>query len=398
MTATLPAHRPDPTTPPADPGRGLLVHEWIERTGGAEKVLDAFADAFPLADIACLWNDAPDRYPDREVVETALARTPLRSHKALALPVMPAVWRTLGRHRRLTGPYEWALVSSHLFAHQATPPTVSPDRTFVYAHTPARYLWAPGLDARGSSAAVRAVAPLFRRIDRSRGARLQHVAANSRFVRDRIRRAWGVDAHVVHPPVDVAGLTATADWSQRLAPHELDVLAALPPVFLLGASRFVPYKRLDHVIDAGAAADVPVVIAGSGPEESALRARADAVRVPVTFVIAPSDALLRAIMQRALAYVFPPVEDFGIMPVEAMALGTPVVVNAVGGASESVVDGVTGAAVPPTLAPGDTAAAVLRAAAVSPAECVRRARAFDTARFRRTMSEWVLSGTEPRTP
>lgn len=374
---------------------GLIVHEWIERTGGAEKVLDAVADAFPDADIACLWNDAPGRYPGRNVIESPLGRSPLRGRKALALPLMPAVWRNLQREPRLAGSYDWAVISSHLFAHQATHASVPADRTFVYAHTPARYLWTPELDERGKSLAVRSVAPAFRMLDRARGSRLQNVAANSRFVRDRIRDTWGVDAHVVHPPVDVAGLTAVADWSTRLTPEEAAVLEALPTAFLLGASRFVPYKRLDHVIDAGSAADLPVVIAGSGPEEAALRARAAEATVPVTFVIEPSDVLLRAIMQRALAYVFPPVEDFGIMPVEAMALGTPVVVNALGGASESVVDGLTGVAVHPRLDPAETAAAALRAAGMSALDCVQRARAFDTAIFRRTMTDWVLLGHEP---
>lgn len=374
---------------------GLIVHEWIERTGGAEKVLDAVADAFPRADIACLWNDAPGRYPGRNVVESSLGRGPLRGRKALALPLMPAVWRNLHREPRLAGSYDWAVISSHLFAHQATHTSVPADRTFVYAHTPARYLWTPELDERGRSLAVRSVAPAFRMLDRARGSRLQNVAANSRFVRARIRETWGVDAHVVHPPVDVTGLTSVADWAGRLTADETAVLEALPTSFLLGASRFVPYKRLDHVIDAGSAADLPVVIAGSGPEEAALRARAAASRVPVTFVIEPSDVLLRAIMQRALAYVFPPVEDFGIMPVEAMALGTPVVVNARGGASESVVDGRTGIAVDPRLDPAETAAAALRATALSPAACVERARAFDTAVFRTTMTDWVLLGKEP---
>ncbi len=374
---------------------GLVVHEWIERTGGAEKVLDAVADTFPDADIACLWNDAPDRYPDHRVVESPLARGPLRSRKALAMPVMPAVWRNLHRRRELAGPYDWALVSSHVFAHHVTHASVPPDRTFVYAHTPARYLWAPDCDERGRSIAVRLAAPPFRALDRARGSRLKNVAANSRFVRDRIRAAWHVDAHVVHPPVDVSGLTAVADWASQLTDHEHAVLEALPTTFLLGASRFVPYKRLDHVIDAGAAADLPVVLAGSGPLEAALRERAAVSTSPVHFVIAPSDELLRAVVQRALAFVFPPVEDFGIMPVEAMALGTPVVANALGGAAESVVDGVSGVTTTPRLVARETAAAAARAASLSATDCIARAQHFDSGAFRSTIADWVLRGVTP---
>src|SRR5690606_30065645 len=121
-------------------------------------------------------------------------------------------------------------------------------------------------------------------------------------------------------------------------------LAALPDGFILGFSRFVPYKRLEAAIDAGRAADLPVVLAGGGDGEAALRAYA-AEHHPgkVSFVLNPSDELLSAVLRRAAALVFAPIEDFGIIPVEAMAAGTPVLANAIGGAVESVIDGETGA-------------------------------------------------------
>jgi glycosyltransferase involved in cell wall biosynthesis len=364
-------------------GRGLLVHEWIERRGGAERVLDAFAGANPGVDIACLWDDAPGRYRGHRVIESVLARTPLRRRKALALPALPAVWRSIvaGAPR-----YDWALVSSHLFAHHVAVPGMDPARQFTYVHTPARYLWNPELDARGDNTLVRAVAPLFRSLDRRRGAALRNVAANSEFVRDRIRDAWGVDAVVVHPPVGVERLASVEDWSSVLAPDEREVLDGLPDGFVLGASRFVSYKRLDVVIDAGRASGRPVVIAGGGPEEHALRAHAELAGVPVRFVIDPSDALLAALMQRAAVYVFPPVEDFGIMPVEALALGTPVVVNATGGAAESV-RGVGGVL-------GDFSDAALRAGleaalASTTTARVERAGKFSTASFTARVGEWT---------
>ncbi|RII97588.1 glycosyltransferase, partial [Clavibacter michiganensis subsp. insidiosus] len=120
---------------------------------------------------------------------------------------------------------------------------------------------------------------------------------------------------------------------------------------------------------AGDAAGVPVVLAGSGPLAEELRAQADAARVPVTIVPRPSDALLYTLYQRALAYVFPAVEDFGIMPVEAMAAGARVLVTDVGGATESVVDGVTGVHVHDWEGAG-LADAVARAATLDPADSV----------------------------
>ena len=93
---------------------GLIAHEWIEEVGGAERVLDSFVDMYPEADVYCLWNEAPQRYAQGKVLESPLARTPLRGRKALSLPLMPFVWRDMPR-----GEYDWMLVSSHLFAHHA---------------------------------------------------------------------------------------------------------------------------------------------------------------------------------------------------------------------------------------------------------------------------------------
>ncbi|NKY39474.1 glycosyltransferase [Cellulomonas septica] len=319
---------------------GVLVHEWLARTGGSENVFDAMVDAFPDADLLCLWNDVPGRYPGRRLDETWLARTPLRHRKALALPAMPTVWR----HR--SGHYDWALVSSHAFAHHVSFRDQPRDfAKLVYVHSPARYLWEPDLDVRGAGPAARLAGAPLRALDRARAREITAVAANSRFVAERVRRAWGIDATVVHPPVDVARIRSVPVWADRVTGAEREVLDALPDGFVLGASRLVPYKRLDLVIRAGEASGRPVVIAGSGPERARLGGLAATARVPVTFVDAPSDALLFALYQACAVYVFPAVEDFGIMPVEAMAAGAPVVAGLHGGVTESVVDGVTGACV-----------------------------------------------------
>ena len=317
---------------------GLLVHEWIESSGGAENVLEAMARAFPDADIQCLWDDAPHRFADRTVRETWLARTPLRRHKALALPF------TLGAWRGLSAPhdYEWMLVSSHLFAHHATLARRDVPK-YVYAHTPARYIWNPELDERGNSIAVKAVSPLFQRIDRRRVQEATAIAANSAFVRDRIAEAWEREAVVIHPPVAVERIFSQSDWRTEVTDaDELHLLEQLPTPFILGASRFIPYKRLDLVIAAGERTGLPVVIAGRGPEEQRLRAIAETAKVPVRIVVSPSDALLYALMQLASVFVFPPVEDFGIVPVEAQAAGTPVVTGPVGGQLETFEIGVSG--------------------------------------------------------
>lgn len=362
---------------------GALVHEWIEPSGGAEKVLDAMVEAFPGSDIFALWNDAPERYPVNSVYESWLAATPLRRHKALALPFLPQTWRRLEAHQS----YEWLLVSSHLFAHHARFRGEAVDvPKYVYAHTPARYIWTPELDERGAPLAVRSVAAMLKPLDRKRAQEPVAIAANSEFVRRRIQRAWDRDATVIYPPVDVERIQAVEDWRDELSGEELSVLESLPGEFILGASRFIPYKRLDLVIEVGQEAGLPVVIAGRGPEEARLRALAESVDVPVYFVISPSDELLYALYQAAVVYVFPAIEDFGIMPVEAMAAGVPVLVGPEGGAVESV-GALPGNGVMARWTAQEGAAGI---AALSGSRTRRPdVRAFSKGAFFRRLTEWV---------
>lgn len=363
---------------------GVLVHEWIAQDGGSENVLQAMGELFPDAPVVCLWNDSEGRFAPGRVQESWMARTPLRRSKAVALPLMPATWRMLRDHG-----YDWALISSHAFAHHARF-RGSPEgfRRMVYVHTPARYVWTPGLDARGDSRTARLASRALQPVDRRRARDGAEFAANSAYVRDRIRKVWGVDARVVYPPVEVELIQAVPDWTTQLSAEEVAILDALPGGFVLGASRFIPYKRLDEVISVGEATNRPVVLAGRGPSRSALELRARDATVPVHFVDSPSNALLYALYQRTELYVFPAVEDFGIMPVEAMAAGAPVLARRQGGAAESTMEGVTGAlssfASPSEIRDGfDTAVSTDRIARQ------RRARDFSAQRFRREIGQWV---------
>jgi glycosyltransferase involved in cell wall biosynthesis len=362
---------------------GILVHEWLARYGGSENVFEVLSDTFPDAERFCLWDDSDGRFTG--VNETILARTPLRRSKAAALPFMPAVWRHLPRRDA-----DWVLCSSHLFAHHARFSGPARDAVkLVYAHTPARYIWTPELDGRGDSLLARAVAAPLKPLDRRRAAEAVSIVANSEFVAQRIADTWEREARVIHPPIDVAAFAAAPG---DLGSDEAAVLASLPAEFLLGVSRFVPYKRLERVIDAGRAADLPVVLAGSGADEERLRAHAVRSGAPVIFLSDPSFAMLRALYRRALALVFPSIEDFGIMPVEAMATGTPVVANAVGGAAESVVDGITGALVH-DWTDAELKAAVERAVGAAADVCTARAYEFDRPVFVERIREWVAAET-----
>ena len=339
----------------------------------------------------CLWNDTPERYGARDVRETWLARTPLRRRKALALPLMPAIWRLPQR------PYDWALVSSHAFAHHVNVGAPAVPK-YVYVHTPARYLWAPELDARGDNLAARLAGPPLRAIDRRAAQEATSIAANSRFVADRIERSWDRHATVIHPPIDVAGIRG-GEWRAQLTDAEQRVLDALPTDFVLGVSRFIPYKRLDVVVQTGELLGLPVVIAGHGPLESQLHAMAAEADIPVHLHVQPSDALVYALMERARIFVFPPIEDFGMVAVEAMATGTPVMANRVGGSGESVQDGIGGALFDPR-SPAEIITAADACDSLSAPAIAAHAQQFDATQFDRSLGEWLrphiaLAGSAP---
>jgi glycosyltransferase involved in cell wall biosynthesis len=305
---------------------GLLVHEWIESDGGAEKVLDQFVKIAPKLDVLSLWNDDSSRYPEIQVHQSWMAKTPLRRRKALALPVMPFYWR-----HSLAREYDWALISSHLFSHHVR--LAGPKFTqtkLAYVHTPARYIWAPELDARGKGMHVRTVAPIYRGLDKYRSAELSSIAANSEFVRSRIQQTWGRDAMVIYPPVAVEEILRVHDWSSRLCVADEDALSKLPETFIFGASRLVEYKKLEDVIRVGDAIGLPTVIAGDGPDLGRLVSLAKQSKVPVYFLGRISDELMRTLFQKCAAFIFPPIEDFGIVPVEALAAGAPVIGNVYG--------------------------------------------------------------------
>lgn len=370
---------------------GLLVHEWIETSGGAEKVLDAFHELAPGADIFCLWNDAPQRFPHTSVTESWVSRTPLRNRKAASMAVMSRAMRNAP-----TMAHDWALVSSHSFAHHFA---VESGRrrvpTFVYAHTPPRYLWAPEVDPRSASLAVRVLGRLYRGIDRRQAGNEAHYVVNSHYVARRALRAWGFETPVIHPPTDVRHVRAQLDVP--LQESEALLLDALPNTFVLGVSRFVSYKRLDLVIDMAEELDIPAVICGSGPEESFLRQRAATASVPVHILIRPSDPLLFQLLGRALVFIFPPVEDFGILPVEALAAGARIVVNAQGGAGEIVE--LLGGGITHDFKPGAAREAIERAV-VSPLPSPDLIEArLGKARFQSDVRRWLRRGgidlTEP---
>lgn len=354
--------------------RVAIAHEWLDQRAGSEKVFEALAGCFPNADLYAMTVEPSVDFDlgGRWVSTTFLDRSSvLRRRRAWSLPFMPLAWRMMPEHE-----YDLVLTSSHacVKGFRAGRGTLH----LSYCHTPMRYAWMPEMDVRGHRGAIRRLAEsALRRWDRNSAKWVDGFAANSKVVANRIRRFYDREAAVIYPPVD------TSYFSPDLETSRGD--------YVLAVSRLIPYKRVDIAISAAAATNVPLVVAGSGPDDLRLRALAEEIHPGgVEFQVYPSDERLRALYRGAAALIFPAYEDFGIVPVEAQACGTPVLALAAGGATETVVDGTTGILVPEQSAEAFThGLAALLSKRPNLEACVVNASRFSHSRFSREIMQWT---------
>lgn len=308
--------------------RVAIIHYWLVGMRGGEKVVEALCRMFPQADIFTHVAD-PARLSDtlrrHRIVETRIGRLPMaRRLYQKYLPLMPRALEELD----LTG-YDIVISSESGPAKGVITP---PDAVHLcYCHSPMRYLWDQYHVYRdGAGLLTRALMPplahRLRQWDVTSAARVDGFVANSRHVAARIKRYWRREARVVHPPVFV----------QDFAP----VPEADRGDFYLWAGELAPYKRPDLAVDAFRELDRPLVVIG-GPDDAvkALKKRAGS---KTTFLGKVPFEVLRDHMARCRALIFPGEEDFGIVPVEVMASGRPVIAYGRGGALDTVVDGATG--------------------------------------------------------
>lgn len=357
-------------------GRLAIAHEWLAVRAGSEKTFEAMAEAFPAADLYALtWNrDAEFEFGGRDVKTTPLDRTPfLRDRRELSLPLMPLAWRMIGAD----GEYDRVLTSSHACA-KAFPPGRKAEH-YCYVYAPMRYAWDTDIDARASrgGAPMRTALAALRNWDRRSADWVDHFAGISNAVVDRIRRFYDRDAAVIFPPVETDFFTPDANGDRHGA---------------LAVSRFIPYKRFDIAIEACAEAGIPLTVAGSGPGEPDLRRLADARGGDVTFEISPSDERLRELYRSSEMVIFAANEDFGIVPVEAQACGTPVVGLDEGGVRDTVVHEKTGYRVQEqTSSAFAEGIRALRSSPPAVAACRDHAETFSRDRFVREMRAWLGS-------
>jgi glycosyltransferase involved in cell wall biosynthesis len=307
-------------------GRVALVHDWLIGWGGSERVLQVLAEMFPDAPIyTAVW--APEQkvhevFGDRDVRPTALQRIPRAArHYRKLLPLMPAAFRRLD----LSG-FDLVVSSSHAFSKAVS--RAPGARHVCYCHSPPRYLWDlyetynPGW--RGVVGAP--MARWLRRRDVASTGGVDQFVANSRTVAERIRRHYGREARVVHPPVEVNPFVAASRSRE-------------PEDWFLTGGRMVRYKRMDVLVRAATLGRFRLRVFGDGPERRTLEALAGP---GVEFLGPVDDADLADLMARCRAFLFAAEEDFGILPVEAQAAGRPVVAWGRGGVTETVIPGQTG--------------------------------------------------------
>jgi glycosyltransferase involved in cell wall biosynthesis len=351
-----------------------LCHEWLNARHGSEKTFEAMAAALPSAAIHALTLQPAAHFDfgGRPVHTTFLDHPRLRdTSRGLQLPLMPLAWRYASR-----APYEVVVTSSHACAKGFRPARGA--LHLCYCYTPMRYAWLAEVDRRRRrNLASRAGERALRAWDVRSVAWVDGFAAISTTVARRIEQFYGRPAVVIHPPVD----------TDRYTPGD----PAAREGFALAVSRMVPYKRLDLAIEAAHRLRHPLVVAGAGPEEGRLRALAAELSADVRFVVDPTDGDLVALYRGAGVLVFPAVEDFGIVPVEAQACGTPVVAYGTGGVLDTVVPGETGVLVAEQTA-GALAAGIeaVLGGRFDAGACRRNAERFSARRFRDQFLDWVI--------
>lgn len=299
-----------------------LVHDWLTGMRGGEKCLERLCLAFPTAKLYTLLHAKGSLSAAIERLEihpSWLNRLPgIVNHYRYTLPLMPfaAKWPF--------APCDLLVSFSHAVAKAAIPPKGVPHVSYCF--TPMRYAWhmkESYFGGRVSGLKSRLISEILRRIrewDRQVSDRVTHFIAISKTIQDRIRDSYQRDSVIIYPPVDTRFYTPDAQ-----TPRE---------DFYLIISAFAPYKRLDLAIEACNALKKRLVIIGSGQDAARLKSLAGP---SVEFLGWKSNSELRDHLRRCRALLFPGEEDFGIVPVEANACGTPVIAYAKGGATETVV-------------------------------------------------------------
>lgn len=307
-----------------------IVHDWLVTIAGAEKVLAEIIALYPDADLFSMvdfLSDSERKALSGKVAKTSFiqalpkARTKYRSY----LPLMPLAVEQLD-----LSAYDLIISSSHAVAKGVI---TGPDQLHIcYCHSPIRYAWdmqsqylkEAGLTKGLKSWVARILLHRIRNWDYRTANGVDYFISNSDYISRRIWKVYRRESETIYPNVSVDDFKVVAEKED----------------FYLTASRMVPYKKMDLIVSAfSLMPDKQLVVIGDGPQFDKVKASAAA---NVKILGYQEFQVLRDHMQRAKAFVFAAEEDFGIVPVEAQACGTPVIAFGKGGALETVLDGKTG--------------------------------------------------------
>jgi glycosyltransferase involved in cell wall biosynthesis len=304
--------------------RVALVHDWLTGMRGGEKCLEVLCKAFPDGTLFTLIHRKGALSPAIEAMKirtSVLQRIPgVFKHYRHLLPIMPLAargWRV--------GDVDLVISLSHCVAKAVRPPAGVPH--VCYCFTPMRYAW-EGRDTYLEGWSHRPLRKLvarrllkkLRRWDRATASRVTHFVAISRTVRQRIARCYRRESRVIEPPVDAAFYTPGEEGRARDDSY-------------LVVSALVPYKRIEQAIQACALSGRKLIVIGEGPERGKLQAMAGP---GIAFLGWQPDEVIREHYRRCRALLFPGDEDFGIVPVEALACGMPVIALGRGGVAETL--------------------------------------------------------------
>ncbi len=301
-----------------------IIHDWLVGYAGGEKVLEEILKIYPNADLFSLVDYMPDNQRDfimnKKVNTSFIQKLPMAKKKYRSyLPLMPLAIEQLD-----VSNYDVIISSSHAVAKGVI---TGPDQLHIsYIHSPIRYAWdlqhqyleEAGLNKGLKGMLAKYMLHKIRNWDYRTSNGVDYFLSNSDFIGKRIWKVYRRESSTIYPPVDVSSFT----------------LGETKEDFYLTASRMVPYKKINIIVEAfSKMPDKKLVVIGTGPDFEKIKAKAGS---NVQMLGYQSFEVLKDHMQRAKAFVFAAEEDFGITPVEAQACGTPVITYGKGGALETV--------------------------------------------------------------
>jgi glycosyltransferase involved in cell wall biosynthesis len=307
-----------------------LVHDWFSASGGAEKVVRQIIEIFPQAEIFSTVDYLSDKQRDDillgKIVKTTFIQSlPFSKSYQKYFPLMPLAMSSLD----LSG-YDLVISSS---ASVAKGVITGPDQVHIcYCHSPMRYAWdlqedylrSTGNHVGFKTYIIRALLHKMRSWDVTSSFGVDYFIANSSYIKRRIEKVYRRQSDVIYPPVNV---------------YDFDFVDVKEDYYFT-CSRLVPYKKIDLIVSSfSKMPDKKLIVIGDGPEMKKIKSLATD---NIQLLGYQSFDVLKDYMSKAKAFVFAAEEDFGIVPVEAQACGTPVIAYGKGGALETVIHGVTG--------------------------------------------------------